>query len=156
MRYNEKYDLYLDDDLVIYYWSKKYNKLMQRTMTKTWNGYLIVNTKIGLKRVHRIIWETFKGEIPDGYEIDHINTIRDDNRLENLRLVTHKENDNNPLTLKHKGESKKGNTYRKGKPTSEFGRKFKEHYGITRYQNTKLYYKEFHWFRYNGKCRWEV
>lgn len=61
------------------------------------NGY--VQTSIG--GVHRLIWEAFKGEIPEGYEIDHINTIRNDNRLENLRLLTHKENCNNPLSIEH-------------------------------------------------------
>lgn len=60
-------------------------------------GY--AQTSFGL--IHRIIWETFKGKIPEGYEIDHINTIRNDNRLENLRLLTHKENCNNPLSIEH-------------------------------------------------------
>lgn len=32
MKYNEKYDLYIDDDLVIYYWDKRKDKLMQRKM----------------------------------------------------------------------------------------------------------------------------
>lgn len=50
--------------------------------------------------VHRLVYEAFIGEIRDGMEIDHINTIRTDNRLENLRVVTHKENILNPLTLK--------------------------------------------------------
>jgi len=35
------------------------------------------------------------GEIPKGFEIDHINGVRDDNRLCNLRLVTHAENNRN-------------------------------------------------------------
>ena len=48
--------------------------------------------------VHRLVWETFNGKIPDGMEIDHINTVRDDNRLDNLRVVTHKENNANPIT----------------------------------------------------------
>lgn len=51
--------------------------------------------------IHRIIWEAFKGKIPEGYEIDHINTVRNDNRLENLRLVTHKGNCNNSLSIEH-------------------------------------------------------
>lgn len=42
--------------------------------------------------VHRLIWETYNGEIPEGFEIDHINRNKLDNRLENLRLLTHKEN----------------------------------------------------------------
>lgn len=41
---------------------------------------------------HRAIWEAVNGPIPDGMEIDHINMIRDDNRIENLRLVTLREN----------------------------------------------------------------
>lgn len=36
---------------------------------------------------HRIIWIMFFGEIPDGYMLDHINRIKNDNRIENLRLV---------------------------------------------------------------------
>lgn len=179
MKYSEKYDLYIDDDFVIYYWDKKLDKLMQSTIHNNKFGYLYVYTKIGTRCVHRVIYETFIGEIPDGYEIDHINTIRTDNRLENLRCVTHKENMNNPLSLKHRseamkgkklseeakrkiGESKKGNTYGKGnksntgKTFSEFGRKFKDRYGVTKNQNPKLYNKEQAWYhRHNNKCRWE-
>lgn len=33
--------------------------------------------------------------------VDHINTIRTDNRVENLRWVSYKENQNNPLSLEH-------------------------------------------------------
>ena len=40
----------------------------------------------------RFIWIYFNGEIPKGLEIDHINHIKTDNRLENLRLVTPKQN----------------------------------------------------------------
>lgn len=54
-------------------------------------------------------------------------------------------------------KSRKGNTYIKGKTTSEFGVKFKEYYGITQYDNKTLYYKEYRWYRrHNHKCRWEL
>ena len=47
----------------------------------------------------RVVWEVFSGEeIPEGFEIDHINTVRDDNRFENLRVVTHRDNLLNELT----------------------------------------------------------
>jgi hypothetical protein len=39
--------------------------------------------------VHRIVWESFVGVIKSGLEICHINNVRDDNRLENLRVDTH-------------------------------------------------------------------
>lgn len=35
---------------------------------------------------HRVIWTMFRGEIPDGAWLDHINQDKWDNRVENLRL----------------------------------------------------------------------
>lgn len=49
------------------------------------------------RKVHRLVAEAFLGDIYNK-EIDHINTIKTDNRVENLRIVTSKENSNNPLT----------------------------------------------------------
>lgn len=149
MKYNSKYDRYVDDDLVIYRYDMNNDKLVQ---CKPYNikGYINIKTKLGLKTAHRIIWETFVGEIPEGYEIDHINTNKTDNRLENLQIVTHKENMNNPLTRKHTSDCMKG------KIKSSFGTKFFEHYGITKYQNVKLYNREQMWYtRHNNTCRWE-
>ena len=42
--------------------------------------------------VHRFVYECFNGTIPDGKVIDHVNNIKDDNRLCNLQLMTHQEN----------------------------------------------------------------
>ena len=55
-------------------------------------------------QVQRIVWEAFNGKIPEGMQIDHINTVRVDNRLENLRCVTPKENISNPITAKRRAE----------------------------------------------------
>lgn len=44
---------------------------------------------------HRIIWEMFNGKIRDGFVIDHINHIRHDDRIENLREITPAENNKN-------------------------------------------------------------
>lgn len=67
------------------------------------NGYNVVNLyKNGVMkkpRVHRLVAEAFIPNPENKPEIDHINTIRNDNRVENLMWVTHKENTNNPLTL---------------------------------------------------------
>ena len=68
------------------------------------NGYVVAST---LGFMHRLIWEAFNGKIPEGFQIDHINTIRTDNRLENLRLVTPKENCNNPISIEHYKQSNK-------------------------------------------------
>jgi hypothetical protein len=62
------------------------------------DGYRRIS--VGGKRAPaaRVVYEVFVEEIPDGMEIDHINTVRDDNRVENLRVVTHRDNLLNPLT----------------------------------------------------------
>ena len=41
---------------------------------------------------HRFIFECFRGVIPSGLVIDHINRDKLDNRLDNLRVVTQQEN----------------------------------------------------------------
>ena len=67
-----------------------------------YNGYervfLCKNGKGVHKRVATLVYETFVGAIPEGREIDHCNGERTDNRLENLRAVSHKENCYNPIS----------------------------------------------------------
>ena len=59
-------------------------------------GYLVMTVcQDGLQkqmRVHRFIWECLKGDIPDGLVINHKNGDKQDNRLDNLELVTNREN----------------------------------------------------------------
>lgn len=59
-------------------------------------GYKVVSIRNGATklqcRVHRIIWIAEHGVIPDGYVVDHINNDKKDNRIENLQLLTPKEN----------------------------------------------------------------
>lgn len=43
---------------------------------------------------HRLVWLLFHGSFPDG-EIDHINRIKTDNHIENLRQCSHFENHQN-------------------------------------------------------------
>ena len=63
------------------------------------NGYSMVCIPVRkvTRSVHRIVAETFL-EKPEEYgkiEVDHINRNRQDNRVENLRWVTHEENQAN-------------------------------------------------------------
>lgn len=47
--------------------------------------------------VHRLVLETFVGPRPPGMECGHLNGRSDDNRLENLRWVSHAENESHKL-----------------------------------------------------------
>ena len=52
------------------------------------NGYRQVSIKNEYYFAHRIAWLLTHGEIDPALQIDHMNHVRDDNRLVNLRLVT--------------------------------------------------------------------
>lgn len=58
------------------------------------NGYLMVSINGKQRRAHRVAWELYYGKEPVG-SIDHINGVRDDNRIINLRVVTTAENNKN-------------------------------------------------------------
>lgn len=58
------------------------------------DGYLILKVKGRQFKAHRVAWLLCTGSWPEG-EIDHINHVRDDNRIENLRVVTRADNNRN-------------------------------------------------------------
>ena len=87
-------------------------------------GYLMVDLyKNGKARkgvVHRLVAQAFIPNPENKPEIDHIDTDRQNNKVSNLIWCTRKENCNNPLSLKHSGEARKGEKhYLYGKQLSE-------------------------------------
>ena len=67
-------------------------------MVNNGNGYLffaIFNKKLEKRKnyyQHRFVYEVFKGPIPKCLEVDHRNSIRNDNRIKNLQLLTPTQN----------------------------------------------------------------
>jgi len=57
------------------------------------SGYLMVRAMRGGRRVcglaHRLVWQHFKGDIPEGMTVNHDNGIRDDNHPNNFVLATY-------------------------------------------------------------------
>ena len=81
-----------------------------KTPYKEKKGYLRIALKGKKHLVHRLVAEAFIPNPENKPYIDHINTDRTDNRVENLRWVTNKENCNNPISKQNYSKSNKGKT----------------------------------------------
>lgn len=60
------------------------------------------------KKVHRLVAQTFIGDIPLGYDVAHIDNDKENNHVENLEIITHGDNIRNAhrdgLCLSHRVE----------------------------------------------------
>ena len=68
------------------------------TPRKNNSGYQLVTICNAGKKydctVHRLVWETFVGPIPEGMQINHKDENKSNNSLENLEIMTPKQNAN--------------------------------------------------------------
>ena len=82
--------------------------------SKNSKGYYTVGlTKNNIRKnkmVHRLVAKAFILNPDNKKEVDHININRTDNRVENLKWVTHKENCNNPISKINYSNTRKGKT----------------------------------------------
>jgi len=73
---------------------------------KDQNGYILIHFKGKLVRAHNLIWLYHTGEWPT-FELDHINNIPWDNRIENLRPADRaKQGANQKLQSRRQGKYK--------------------------------------------------
>lgn len=75
------------------YWKKLRSqfcryKIGQQAGSVMNNGYRRIRINAIDYREHRLIWIYFNGDVSNDIMIDHINRIKDDNRIENLRAVS--------------------------------------------------------------------
>lgn len=82
-------------------------------------GYVCIRVAGKTYKAHRLAWLYVYGNMPIG-EIDHINGIKDDNRIANLRDVTKSVNQQNRKFVR--GYSRDGNRW---KAQIRFGGKWK-------------------------------
>lgn len=87
-------DYMVSDEGQVY--SMKSKRLL--TISDHGDGYkTVVLQKDGKSKhpfVHRLVYETFVGSIPKGYEVNHKDEDKSNNRLDNLELLTHWQNVN--------------------------------------------------------------
>ena len=74
-------------------YSLKSKKILSKKKNNGY-GYLIFYLYDEKKNYyqHRFVYEVFNGLIPKGKQVDHINNLRNDNKIENLQLLTPQQN----------------------------------------------------------------
>lgn len=88
-------------------WNTRFSVKEAFTLLKT-NGYLVSSIFNKSYMAHRIIYKMYHGVDPE--YIDHISGVRTDNRIENLRSVTHQENNKNAKTSRNNSSGYQGVT----------------------------------------------
>ena len=76
------------------------------------NGYVVINVDGKGVTATKVIWALLGVEVPEGYCTDHINGVKNDNRIENLRIVTFRQNSQN--LAKHRNGKLLGTSFRNG------------------------------------------
>lgn len=88
-------------------------KIGERAGWTSGEGYRVIFYKKNQYQEHRLIFSMFFGPVKKSLEIDHINGIKDDNRIENLRAVSKHINQQNRAA--HRGGRLVGASFNKEK-----------------------------------------
>lgn len=57
------------------------------TISKSTGYYRCTNPKMGRIQLHRYVWQTERGKIPDGWDIHHIDGNKQNNIVDNLECL---------------------------------------------------------------------
>lgn len=78
----------------VLYWKVRVSNLSIGSMAGNINarGYCDIGYDNKRYLRHRIVWEMFNGEIPDGMVVRHLNDVKGDDRIENLAIGTYRDN----------------------------------------------------------------
>lgn len=97
-------------------WSNRFSGEIAGSLDKAKRGlqdYMRVRYKGKAYAVHRVVWEMFHGEMPDGFLIDHIDGDGLNNRIGNLRIVNPQESQRNRPIQINNTSGTPGVTYNK-------------------------------------------
>lgn len=131
---------------------------------KTKNGYLVIKYWNGKYAnsylVHRLVASAFLDNPNNKPEIDHIDTNRMNNRVENLRWVTRPENYSNPNSAINRSKAQKGKTLsgetRRKMSLSHIGNKNSLGYKWTKEQKEKLIGRKYTPINYTPEIRKKI
>ena len=109
----ENFDYHSDGYLIRITNTKNQVKINAKAGCLHSSGYIIIKLKNKPYKAHRLIWLWHHGEWPK-QDIDHINMIRHDNRIENMREATRSQNCMNKTMYSSNKSGFKG-VYQRGK-----------------------------------------
>ena len=133
LEYREALELFrYDYETGVLYWRRRNSNRVPKTLEagtqrkSNSDGYLNVSVNGRNYPVHRVVMLMCYGFYGEGLEVDHINHVRNDNRLVNLRFVTHRGN------MRNKSVSSKSTTGVTGVSFLKAGKKYIAQIGVNR------------------------